>query len=208
MNRNEKQGHRLNGYLNLKRYILDPISKNLGNRLENYAYYDICKEDELATNSTGIDIVSHQMELKFRNVTPIFFSYSTVNTWMQYSLCISDKPFVKGVHKFSKKDKNWECIIGKSLVDFQVYGYTEWTFKSTETKSGKTTEETYFQEPHLLVLKFENMKVLGIGNFYLENDFIPKVSFGDDIWIIFDWKNINNCIENLALEKLSTANPS
>lgn len=187
---------------NLKVRILDKLNENIGHRLKNYVYYDICSEDQLTTNNNGIDIVSHQLELEFESINPIFISWDTFEDWHQYSLSISEKTFCNGAEKYTKIDKNWESILGRKLVDFQVYGYKENVISTTEMISGKSKSNTYYNEPHLLVLEFDNEKVLGIANFYLEDNFVPRLPMGDDIWIIFDRENLKCCIDNLNLDKL------
>ena len=79
------------GAINLKKYIVDPISRILDKKLEGFRYYDVSKEDQLTTNNDGIDIVSHQLELKFDGNDPLFISWATIDNWFQYSLCISEK---------------------------------------------------------------------------------------------------------------------
>ena len=187
--------------LNLKLHILDQISDKIGRKLENNAYYDVGGEDELTTNNKGIDIIAHQLELVFENCRPIFISWSTISNWMQYSLCISEKSFCGDVEQFTKKDKNWESVIGCRLVDFKVFGFKEHTVTSTSPSEIK--RETYLDEPHLLVLEFDNKRVLGIANFYMENDFIPRLPIGDDIWIAFEKSDIDEFIDHLNLDKLN-----
>jgi len=88
------------------------------------------------------------------------------------------------------------------LRRFEVYGYRENVVTSTETATGRTTKETYQNEPHLLILHFDNERLLGVANFYLEDDFVPKYPMGDDVWIIFGKSYIDNYIETLSLELL------
>ena len=190
------------GTSNLKNYIVDPIKSCLDRKLESYRYYDVCKEDELTTNNNGVDIISHQLELKFENNNPIFISWATIDNWFQYSLCLSQTSFCNGVETFAKQDNNWNKIVGTKLKSFKVYGYPENVITSTETNTGKKIIETYYLEPHLLTLKFESDEVLGIANFYLENDFEPKLPMGDDIWIIFGLNYINSFIKSLSLKNL------
>lgn len=188
--------------LNLKTYILDIIEGLIGHKLINNFYYDVCSEDQLTTNNNGIDIISNQLMLVFETKNPIFISWATINNWFQYSLCVSEKTFCEGVEKFTKKDKNWDGILGNTLIGFDVYGYKKNTIKTTETISGKSKTGTYSNAPHLLTLKFSNDKLLGIANFYKSDNFIPTHPMGDDIWIIFNWENIKVCIDALNLDKL------
>ena len=192
----------LAGASNLKNYIVNPIKGSLDKKLEGYRYYDVCKEEGLTTNNNGVDIISHQLELKFESKKPIFISWATIDNWFQYSLCVSEISFCDGVETFVKHDDNWKSIVGTKLKSFKVYGYSENVITSTETKTGKTTLDTYYLEPHLLILEFENDKVLGIANFYLDNDFEPKLPMGDDIWIIFGSDYVNSYIKSLSLERL------
>lgn len=187
---------------NLKKYIIDPIKMGLDKKLESYRYYDVCKEDELITNKNGIDIISHQLELKFESTDPIFISWDTIDDWFQYSLCVSAASFGNGVEAFVKQDDNWKNIVETKLKNFQVYGYIENVITYTEINTGKVTIKTYHFEPHLLVLEFESNNFLGIANFYLEDDFKPKLSMGDDVWIIFGWDYLNKFIKSLSLERL------
>ena len=192
----------LTGAYNLKNYIVDPIKSRLDKKLESYRYYDVCKEDELTTNNNSVDIISHQLELKFENSDTIFISWATIDDWFQYSLCVSETSFCTGVETFVKQDNNWNKIVGTKLRSFKVYGYPENVITSTETNTGKKTIETYYLEPHLLTFEFESDEVLGVANFYLENDFEPKLPMGDDIWIIFGLKYISSFIKSLSLERL------
>lgn len=187
---------------NLKDFIVNPIKRNLSKKLESYCYYDVFKEDELTTNNNGIDIISHQLELKFENNNPTYISWATIDDWFQYSLCVSETSFCNGVEIYIKHDNNWKNIVGTKLKTFQVFGYPENVITSTEANTGKATTETCHLEPHLLILEFEGGDVLGIANFYLENDFEPKLPLGDDVWIIFGWGYINRFIKSLSLERL------
>ena len=187
---------------NLTKYIVEPVRKNLDRKLETYCYYDVCNEGELTTNKKGVDIISHQLELKFEESAPIFISWATIDGWFQYSLCASETSFCNGVETFTKKDGNWTDIVGKRLRRFEVYGYQENVITSTDTATGRTTKETYHNEPHLLIFHFDNDRLLGIANFYLENNFVPKYPMGDDVWIIFGKTYIDNYIQTLSLELL------
>ena len=181
------------GLSNLRRYILDPMSRCIGKTLENYCYYDVLEEEFVTTNNNGIDITAFQLELRFENAEPVFVSWENLEGWLQYSLCVSEKSFCNDVQKFVKRDENWKRLVGRRLKSFEVYGFIK----------NKSYPTTYYHEPHLLILKFDNDQVLGIGNFYMEEDFVPKFSFGDDIWIIFGWTSLKFCIDKLALERLN-----
>jgi hypothetical protein len=187
---------------NLTKYIIEPVRKNLDRKLEAYSYFDVCKEDLLTTNNIGVDIISHQLELKFDGNLPIYIFWETIEGWFQYSLCVSETTFCNGVETFIKKDKNWESVLGRKLIRFEVYGYTKNIITSTETVNGRANTEIFQNEPHLLILHFEGGILLGIANFHLENDFVPKYATGDDIWIIFDKRSIESYIETLSLELL------
>jgi hypothetical protein len=186
----------------LTKYIVEPVRKNLDKKLEAYCYYDICNEDDLTTNNKGVDIISHQLELQFEGGEPIFVSWATIDGWFQYSLCVSKTSFCNGVETFARKNSGWTEIIGNPLRRFQVYGYKEHVITSTETATGMTTNHTYHNEPHLLILHFDNEKILGLANFYLETDFVPKAPMGDDLWIVFSRTYIDAYIETLSLELL------
>lgn len=186
----------------ITKYIIEPVIKNLGRELESYCYHDICGENQLTTNKSGVDIISSQLELKFKGNTPIFISWATIDGWHQFSLCVSDISFCNGVETFPKRDENWRALVGNKFKSFEIYGYNRNEITLTETATGRITKEIYYNEPHLLILYFNNEKILGVGNFYLENDFIPKYPMGDDIWIIFDKTYINNYIKALSLDLL------
>ncbi len=192
----------LTEFSNLAKYIVEPVRKILGKKLETYFYYDSFKEDDLMTNKMGVDIISHQLELKFEGSAPIFISWETIDGWFQYSLCVSEIPFCKGVEKYTKYDSNWEDIVGKALKRFEIYGYKEHVITSTEKSTRRTRKETYYNEPHLLIFHFENEKLLGFSNFYLEEDFEPNFPMGDDVWIIFEKNRIDGYIDKLSLEIL------
>lgn len=194
--------NRLTKVSNLTKYIVEPVRKNLDKKLESYRYYDVCKEDDLTTNEKGVDIISHQLELKFEGNAPIYISWATIDGWFQYSLCVSETSFCNGVETFTKNDNNWTDIVGKALRRFEVYGYKENVITSTETATGRTSKDTYLNEPHLLILHFDNERLLGLANFYLENDFVPKYPMGDDVWIIFGNSYIDSYIKTLSLEPL------
>ena len=188
---------------NLKLHILDQISDKVGRKLEKNVYYDVCPANELTTNNRGIDIIAHQLELVFENSKPIFISWATISNWMQFSLCISEKSFCGDVERFTKIDQYWDSVIGCCLIDFDVYGYKEHTITTTLALPLKTKKETYLNEPHLLILEFDNKRVLGVANFYLENNFIPKQPMGDDLWIAFEKSDFDMFINCLGLEKLN-----
>lgn len=190
------------GASNLSKYISGPLKQNIGQRLESYLYYDIYPEDELMTNNNGIDIISHQLELKFEGNNPIFISWATIEGWFQYSLCVSETSFCKGVESYAKQDENWTKITGKKLEKFEVFGYKQNTITSTNLTSSKVSTDTYTYEPHLLLLYFQHNQLLAVANFYSEKTFIPTLPTGDDVWIIFDHNHINNCISRLSLELL------
>lgn len=187
---------------NIARFLADPVEKNLDRKLESYCYYDICKEDQLTTNKKGIDIISHQLELKFEGIPPIYISWETIEGWSQFSLCVSGTSFCNGEEIFTKQDNNWAGIIGKRLKGFDVFGYKENTIALTETATGRMTSETFYNEPHLLILHFEDERLLGLANFHLETDFIPRFPTGDDLWIIFGRQFVDEFIGVLSLEKL------
>ena len=192
---------------NLQRFILDPLLDNVGQKFRDYRYYDTYQESDLTTNNNGIDIISHQLELSFENNAPIYISWSTIDGWYQYSLCVSGTSFCQGTESYIKQDKYWEAIIGKRLTDFKVYGYKEYLSTEIDKDSGKTvSSEVFYNEPHLIELEFGSEKVLGVGNFYLENDFLPKYAVGDDIWIIHNKENLNSFISDLGFDKLDKEN--
>lgn len=90
--------NRLTEVSNLTKYTVEPIGKNLSRKLETYCYYDVCNVDELTTNENGVDIISHQLELKFEESTPVFISWAemvrffgTVNLLNLARLCMNLK---------------------------------------------------------------------------------------------------------------------
>lgn len=168
---------------NLRIHILEKVDVLLSQRLVNYMYYDVCSQEHLSTNNNGIDIISHQLRLDFTCNT-IYISWQSVEKWMTYSLVVSENSFCEGAEVFTKADGNWDKIIGQQIIDYSIYGYQD------------------NSEPHLLILEFENSQLLGIANFYFEENFIPTIPEGDDVWIIFGIKNLKICIESLQLEKL------
>lgn len=188
---------------NLSKYVVEPIRKNLDKRLDAYRYYDVCNEDELTTNNQGVDIISHQLELKFEGNAPIFISWASIEGWFRYSLCVSEMSFCNDVATFVKNDSKWTEIVGERLRNFEVYGYKENVITSTETANGRTSRVSCHNEPHLLILQFYNEKLLGLGNFYLEDDFVPKYPMGDDVWIIFGRSYIERYIDTLSLELIN-----
>jgi hypothetical protein len=187
---------------NLNNYIIEPVKKCLDKTLASYRYYDIGKEDELTTNNSGVDIIAHQLELQFEGNDPLFISWATISGWHQYSLCVSENSFCSDVDTYTKTDDNWTEVVGKRLKGFDVYGYKENVITTTVTATGKKTKDIYHYEPHLLVLHFENDKVLGIANFYFDKNFEPSLPMGDDVWIIFNWNYLDTYIKILSLESL------
>ena len=121
---------------------------------------------------------------------------------MQYNLCISSTSFCVGVERYSKTDNNWKSIIGKKLVGFEIYGYLENTVTTTELDTGRSKLDTYYNEPHLIILKFDNEQSLAIANFCSEKNFVPRLPIGDDVWIIFGMNYINSFIKTLSLDRL------
>ncbi|MEI6949840.1 hypothetical protein V9K67_21820 [Paraflavisolibacter sp. H34] len=186
----------------LKKHIIDPFARNMGQKLQSYRYHDICGEDQLLTNNQGIDVISHQLELQFEGNAPIFISWATIDGWHQFSLSISENSFCDGVEIFTPQKDQWEQLIGKRLQGLQVFGYRENEITTIECGTNKQTTDLYYNEPHLLVLEFENNLPLGIANFYLADDFKPKLPMGDDIWILFRREDIVQFAEKLFLERL------
>jgi hypothetical protein len=176
----------------------------LGKRLQTYRYHDVSKQDELTTNDNGIDIISHQLELQFKGNKPIFISWATVEGWRQYSLCVSEASFCTGAEIFSKKDSNWSAILGSRFEDFEIYGYKENTTTTTDYSTGRSWDNVYYDQPHLIILRFENGNMLGIANFYFEENFEPELPMGDDVWIILNQPRIDACSSKLSLELLYT----
>lgn len=188
-------------FSNIQKHILDKIDRLVGQSLLNYTYYDVYPEDQLTTNNNGIDIIAHQLKLDFTN-NSIFVSWSTIDNWSQYSLCVAETSFCENAEIFKKTDKNWNNIIGQELISYEVYGYKENVIESVEINSNKTTKNKFLNEPHLLVMKFTNDILLGIANFYQSDNFIPTLPMGDDIWIIFGNQNLKTCIDSLHLNKI------
>jgi hypothetical protein len=170
----------------LKTRIIDILKTYIGTQMIAFLYHDVTPKEQLTTNRNGIDIIAHQLELKFIGKTSLFISWENIANWQTYSLAVSIKSFCSQSEIFMKNDGNWECVVGQKLKRFDIYGY--------KTKN---------YEPHLLVLEFSSGNKLGIANFYFEEDFIPKYSNGDDVWIIFGDNNLDTCIKVLNLENLS-----
>lgn len=181
----------------LKSYILDFINPLIELKLLNYSYYDGYSEDageyELLTN-VNIDIVGHQIKLVFEGEKTIFISWDMIEKEYAYCLAVSEKSFCdEEVFQFSQLDKRWNRFIGQRLIAYKIYGQENVFVK----KEGNN--EIHTNIPHLLVLQFENNALLGIGNFYASDNFIPFSEMGDDIWVIFEENSIEMCVKKLQL---------
>ncbi|GEM_PF-3137458 len=169
----------------LKTNICNYINPLIGKKIIGYIYYDVTTEEILTTNNNGIDIIAHQIELSFNNGNTIFFSWTKIDNWSTYSLAVSNETFCKQVETFTTDSKYWRKIIDNTLNKFKIYGYSK------------------NNEPHMILLVFNNGEKLGVANFFQEKDFIPKFAIGDDIWIIFGENNIENCINKLGLKTVT-----
>ena len=164
--------------------IIDQLNKYIGIQISGYLYHDVTGADQLMTNKKGIDIIAHQLELKFDGKVPLFISWTNIAGWSPYSLSVSNTSFCNLSEKFIIENIYWKNLIGQDLEGFKIYGDIE------------------KREPHLLVLEFSLGNKLGIANFYSEKNFVPKNVYGDDVWIIFGTNNLDTCIEVLNLQLL------
>jgi hypothetical protein len=191
-------------FSNLIKYIVEPIQRNLSKKLEDYCYYDVTDQTFLSTNNKDVDIIGHQLELKFEGNPPVFISWATIKGWTQYSLCVAEKSFCNDrVEIFVREHKNWTQLVGRKLIAFEVYGRAGNEMVKKEFNSRPPSEMRSPDEPHLLVLHFENDEILGVANFHSEDDFIPKHSVGDDVWIIFGRERIDEFVSAFDFDLLN-----
>ncbi|WP_312556778.1 hypothetical protein [Empedobacter brevis] len=168
--------------------IDNSLEELIGKKLIDFKYKDITDFDELTTNQ-NIDIIPFEVQLLFENNNNIFFSWDSPENLRQYVINIfAETSFDNSNFTYNYQSKFWNDLFNKKFISFEIYGVI------IESK----------KEPHLVKLNFEDSKSLSIGNFYDENDFIPKFELGDDIWIFFDEKDVQKIIkefEFIALNK-------
>ncbi len=173
----------------------EPILFNINNSLEklinkkliDFKYKDITDFNELTTNQ-NIDIIPLEVLLIFENDNNIFFSWDYPENLRQYVINIFDKTsFNNSDFTYNYQSKFWNDLFNKKFISFEIYGVI------IESK----------KEPHLVKLNFEESKSLSIGNFYYENDFIPKFELGDDIWIFFEEKDVQKIIKEFEFIELN-----
>lgn len=169
----------------LRKHLIDVLNPYIGAQLIGFVYHDVTGKEELYTNNNGIDIIAQQLELRFADKEPLFISWATLEGWSCYSLAASNSSFCTQSETFTPDNDTWENVVGQTLKRFDIYGY-----------------KAENSEPHLVTLAFSSGNTLGIANFYFEEDFIPRNSMGDNIWIVFGANNIDRCIRALELEHL------
>ncbi|SDX40373.1 hypothetical protein [Hymenobacter psychrophilus] len=185
----------------LEKCIHQPLRQFLGHSLKECFYHDVFGQDLLTTNNKGIDIIAQQLELIFDNNESIFISWDTIDGWHQYSLSISNKAFCKNTERYLANSSFWQYYIGSAFSGYEVYGYVENKIITYNALNIPINTACYYNEPHLVLLYFDNITV-AIANFCLEDDFVPTLPMGDDVWILFDPISIQLCIKKLGLEKL------
>ncbi|OWP64529.1 hypothetical protein CDA63_03940 [Hymenobacter amundsenii] len=185
---------------NLESYFHAPLAQVLGKNLQACFYHDVFDQKFLTTNGKGVDIVAHQIELLFDDNQTIFISWANIDGWHQYSLSVSNKSFCVHAERYSANPAFWQHYIGASFSRYEIYGYATNQIDTHDSHGLFVQSNYYFNEPHLILLYFDNV-VVGVANFYLEENFIPRLPMGDDVWILFDPMSIQLCIKKLGLEK-------
>ncbi|UOG73568.1 hypothetical protein MTX78_15720 [Hymenobacter tibetensis] len=183
----------------LRQHISHPLNQVLGLRLEKVVYHDVFPVECLTTNNNGTDILSHQLELIFADGATIYLSWINVAGWMTYSLGIARESFCTDTERYTPSSVYWQHCIGQPLTSFEVYGHQEetWTEQGPEGKK----EDTFYNEPHLVILHFASHQV-GVANWYAEDNFVPQLPIGDDVWILFNPQEIAEHIKALGFDKL------
>ena len=198
---------RNNTAANLSQYVIGPLTQFIEKSVERIYYTDIGDPAERVTNGKGIDIIAQQLIIAFEDNTFLYLSWRSVSGWEQYAISASTEPFVIAdvsiTNTYAVNSINWRAIIGRRLTGFMVYGYQVYESIRTPFKIDEAKTITYDNQPHLIILDFEESQV-AIANFYHEADFEPKYPTGDDIWIIFDSTRRNRFVSELKLERLYT----
>ncbi|MFC5271517.1 hypothetical protein [Adhaeribacter terreus] len=186
----------------LNREIIEPLAKCIGLRLDKIVYSDFGSQEELTTDNDGVDIISYQAILKFESEKRIYFSWNSVSVWDHYTISVSEKTFIEKDpdQVYEVKSKFTRFLVGKQLTGFGIFGYQKNQWTETH-ENGKKIVKTFFNQPHLIVLDIEGM-LLGFANFYREENFVPKLPMGDDVWVIYSEDHINNYIEIFGFEEL------
>ncbi|GAA4384451.1 hypothetical protein [Hymenobacter koreensis] len=182
----------------LQQHIIQPLNNVVGRMLEAVFYHDVFPGADLTTNG-HIDIILQQLELVFEGEAVVYISWATIPGWMQYSLSVSHESFCIRSERYAPASAYWQQCKGKPLADFEVYGYDKETVIEAGADSRK--EETYYNEPHLVILHFADHRI-GVANWYAEENFIPRLPIGDDVWILFDEQEVSHFIEILKLDRL------
>ncbi|AII53240.1 hypothetical protein [Hymenobacter sp. APR13] len=183
----------------LRQHISQPLNQVLGLHLEKVVYHDVCPVEYLTTNNNGTDIISHQLELVFAGGATIYLSWVNVAGWMTYSLGIAHESFCTGAERYLPPIVYWQHFIGQPLTSFEVYGHQEETWIEKGNEGEK--KNTFYNEPHLVILHFATHQV-GVANWYAEDNFLPRLPIGDDLWILFRPQEIAWHIKALSLDKL------
>ncbi|GAB2947799.1 hypothetical protein GCM10027048_10980 [Hymenobacter coalescens] len=159
-------------------------------------YHDMHPLDILTSNG-ATDIIAQQVELVFEGRVTVYISWDTVPGWMQYSLSVSCESFCTEVERFAPDSVYWQRCLGQPLEAFEVFGLSKETW--TEYGTHGTKQETFYNEPHLVVLNFGGHRI-GVANWCAENNFVPHLPYGDDVWILFDEREIETHIKALGFD--------
>ena len=184
----------------LLRCITQPLANVLGQKLSGAIYHDVMPADSILSNPNGTDIISHQLQLNFANKASVYISWADIKGWVQFSLSVSVNSF-RSWEQFPANSANWLECAGKCFSSYQILGYLDEKIVSTNCDTGEELVEHYYHNPHMLLLHFEE-HLVAVTNCYAEKNFVPQLSFGDDIWIMFDKGEIQMCTNRLGFELL------
>jgi hypothetical protein len=188
---------------NLIKHIINPIKTIKGKKVEKVIYHDVFEKNSLEESKDGIHIIAQQIEFVIEEHKKLYVSWNNVDGWEQYTIDCSLKSYVNESEHYEMSDHEyWKDIIGSRITDFNIYGYKEYKQESLSTDGSVIEVNTYKYEPHLIQLLFDNQKIISIANFCKEQNFVPKIPMGDDIWIFFNPNQTEKSIKQLKLDKL------
>lgn len=143
----------------LQQHLANPLNLALDSKLTHALYHDVTGEEWFSSNQRGTDIIGQQLELRFDSDLRLYLSWANVKGWSQYSLSASRQSFCAESAVFTASPDYWQVRIGKQLTSYSVYGYQESTWYTT----GGVVDKVRYNEPHLVVLHFED-EVVAVAN--------------------------------------------
>jgi len=172
----------------LKSKLIEPLESVKGRKLTDVRYLDIGISGAKHSDSgTGIHVVAHGVNLVFENDLSLYLHWDGVKGWVEYVLVCGNVDPIDDDQGYSMSDDaNWKGLIQQPVFDFKIFGYKKHEIRTTDLQGTELEIRTYENEPHLVSLSFPHGKTVAFANFYFEENYVPKLPVGDDVWAIFD----------------------